>query len=61
MKKSFIDEFTPGDLVILKNNRDTVYKLLYIIGNYGKCRDQIGSNKHVRLAELSKHSALSAQ
>jgi hypothetical protein len=58
MKESTNHEFRPGDLVVAKNNKDIVYKLLYIIGSYGKCRDQIGVKKHVRLSALTKYSTI---
>ena len=58
MKRPVNHEFKPGDLVVAKNNTEKVYELLYIIGNYGKCKDQIGVKKHVRLTELAKLNAI---
>ncbi|HEY4324727.1 MAG TPA: hypothetical protein VGN20_12100 [Mucilaginibacter sp.] len=54
MKNNFDHEFKPGDLVVVKNNKEIVYKLLYIIGSYGNCKDQVGTKKHVRLSTLTK-------
>lgn len=59
MKKNFDHEFKPGDLVVVKNNREIVYKLLYIIGSYGNCKDQVGAKKHVRLSALTKLNVVS--
>ncbi|MDB4902937.1 MAG: hypothetical protein JWQ63_2218 [Mucilaginibacter sp.] len=49
-------DFKPGDEVVLKSTKTTVYKLLYIIGGYAKCRSYSGAERHLRLTDLEKYN-----